>query len=269
MYYSAEAPTALDSGSVGEDDSDLESDHDDETVMTESQLIGDTMFDLDSDGEEEEEMNMEGMDFNYKRAMTYQSSEAVAQRRLRLGPPQDTDAATGNKIPPQLQLKKVETMLYKFSRSISVELVHAPPRLERQGSSATDGLGASSGMTAPSAELQASVMKRAKKLPYDDFDKLLGLQSRNANPVHRIMSSFMGPLMRMIRVGVYLMRVSFNVTTWRDPYLSFWVLLMLSSLCLLLIVFPWRLFFLVSSVVCLGPQVCDSPAVIKFPRGGD
>jgi hypothetical protein len=263
VYYTPAAPTA-ESGSVGEDESDLDSDRDDETVMTESQMIGDTMFDLESEGEEEE-MNMEGVDFNYKRAMTLQSNEVNAKRRIRLGPPQDTEVS-GRKVPPQLQLKRVETMLYKVSRSVSVELVHAPPRAVRPGAVSTDGQSvASSGMTAPSAEVQASVMKKAKKIPYDDFDKLLGLQSRNANPVHRIMSSFMGPLMRMIRVGVYLMRISFNVTTWRDPYLSFWVLVMLTSLCLLLIIFPWRFFFLISSVICLGPQVRSILVVFGHP----
>lgn len=231
----------------------MDSERDDETVMTESQMVGDTMFDLESEGEEEEEMNMEGVDFNYKRAMTHQSSGVItSKRRLRLGPPQDTDVS-GRKVPPQLQLKKVETLLYKLSRGISVELVHAPPLAEQTVTAPVDV--AATGMIPPSAEVQANVMKKARKLTYDDFDKLLGLQSRTGNPIHRIMSSFMGPLMRMIRVGVYLIRISFNVTTWRDPYLSFWVLVMLSSLCLLLIVFPWRLFFLASSVVCLGPQV--------------
>ena len=251
VYYTTELPTSAEN--ADEDDSDVDSDRDDETVMTESQMIGDSLYDLDSDNDDEDyEMNLEGTDYNYKLAMTSQPKGGAYDRRLRIGPPQDTDLSGGNKVPPQVQLKKVEALLHKFSRSISVEMVHAAPTLEKKET--VDSL-VSSGMTAPSRELQDKMTKKAKKLMYDDFDKLLGLQSRNANPLHRIMSSFMGPLMRMIRVAIFLIRISFNVTTWRDPYLSFWVLMMLSSLCFLLIFFPWRAFFFVASVVCLGPQV--------------
>ena len=252
VYYTTEPPTSTEN--ADEDDSDVDSDRDDETVMTESQMLGDSLYDLDSDNDDDDDygMNLEGTDYNYKLAMTSQPKGGAYDRRLRIGPPQDTDLSGGNKVPPQVQLKKVEALLHKFSRSISVEMVHAPPTLEKKDN--IDSI-VSSGMTAPSRELQDKMSKKAKKLMYDDFDRLLGLQSRNANPVHRIMSSFMGPLMRMIRVAIFLLRISFNVSTWRDPYLSFWVLAMLSSACFLLIFFPWRAFFLVTSIICLGPQV--------------
>ena len=252
VYYTTEPPTSTEN--ADEDDSDVDSDRDDETVMTESQMLGDSLYDLDSDNDDDDDygMNLEGTDYNYKLAMTSQPKGGAYDRRLRIGPPQDTDLSGGNKVPPQVQLKKVEALLHKFSRSISVEMVHAPPTLEKKDNIESI---VSSGMTAPSRELQDKMSKKAKKLMYDDFDRLLGLQSRNANPVHRIMSSFMGPLMRMIRVAIFLLRISFNVSTWRDPYLSFWVLAMLSSACFLLIFFPWRAFFLVTSIICLGPQV--------------
>jgi hypothetical protein len=242
------------SGSVDEDDdSDMDSDHDDETVMTESQMIGDNMFDIESDNEDEEE---EHTDFNYRPAMDSQSEGPIAKRRLRLGPPQDSDVS-GKKVPPQVTLKHVEIKLNKLSLHVASELVHAPPRLQQVDVSIPENDAyASTGMTAPSVEIQNRARKKAKKIHYDDFDKLLGLQSRSANPVHRIMSSFMGPLMRMIRVPVYLMRISFNVTTWRDPFLSFWVLVMLITMCFILIIFPWRSFFFLASALCLGPQVC-------------
>lgn len=218
-------------------------------------MISDNMFDLDSDADEDEG-SMEGMDSDYKRAMMLQKENSDSKRRVRLGPPQDSDVI-GRKVPPQLQLKKVENMLNKVSRGIAVELVHAPPTLAAPKNETLSSLQGSSstGMTAPSAELQAKMNKKARKLAYDDFDKLLGLQSKGGNPIQRIMSSFMGPLMRMIRVGICLVRLSFNVTTWRDPYLSFWVLVGLSLICLILIVFPWRSFFGLLSIICLGPQV--------------
>ena len=103
------------------------------------------------------------------------------------------------------------------------------------------------------SDLPPHLQKKMKKLQLDDFDKLLGLRARSGNPVNRIMGSFMGPLMRMMRVPIYLARVMFHVTTWRDPYLTFWVFLFLIALCFILIIFPWRMFFMVSSVLCLGP----------------
>ena len=230
-----------------------DSERDDETVMTESQMITDNMFDLDSDADEDEG-SIEGLDSDYKRAMMLQKNSSHDKRRIRLGPPQDSDVI-GRKVPPQLQLKKVENMLNKVSRGVAVELVHAPPVLRASKSDISSLCTSSTGMTAPSAELQAKVNKRARKIAFDDFDKLLGLQSKSGNPIHRIMSSFMGPLMRMIRVGVFIVRLSFNVATWRDPYLSFWVFMGLSTICLILIVFPWRSFFGLLSLLCLGPQV--------------
>lgn len=255
VYYHSEAPTpTAGAGADGDEESDSDSDRDDETVMTESNMLGDSMYDLDSDDDEDE--GEDGVDFNYKRAKSFQSaSGSLKQKRLRLGPPQDTEVR-GKKVPPQLQLKKVEALLYKFSLGVSVELVHARPRAEHRGPESTDGIDATAtGMTSPSPEVLANVKKRAKKVTCDDFDKLLGLESGSGNPIHRIMSSFMGPLMRMIRVAVFLIRVSFNVTTWRDPFLSFWVLMTLTFSCIILLVIPWRFFFMVSSMILLGPQV--------------
>ena len=230
-----------------------DSERDDETVMTESQMLSDNMFDLESDADEDEGC-IEGMDSDYKRAMILQKGNAVEKRRIRLGPPQDSDVV-GRKVPPQLQLKKVENMLNKVSSGVAVELVHAPPVARASKSDTVSVSMVDSGMTAPSADLNMKMSKKARKIAFDDFDKLLGLQSKSGNPIHRIMSSFMGPLMRMIRIGVFVIRLSFNIGTWRDPYLSFWVLVGLSVICLILIVFPWRSFFGLLSLICLGPQV--------------
>lgn len=216
--------------------------------MTESHMVGDSMFDLDSEAEDDEELNVEAADFNYKRAMSHQDNQALAQKRIRLGPPQDADVSGSSKVPPQLQLKKVEHLVYKSSMNISVERVAVPARKDN-----TCDL--TNGNYNSIDSLPPNFQKKVKKAPLDDFDKLLGLQSKSANPVLRIMSSFMGPLMRILRVPVYIVRVGFNVTTWRDPYLTFWIFAALVVLCFVLIVIPWRSFFLVSTSLCFGPQV--------------
>lgn len=78
---------------------------------------------------------------------------------------------------------------------------------------------------------------------------------RHTNPVTEITSSYLGPLMRIFRILCTLTRVIFNVGVWSDPYLSFWVLCFLILLLLVLIVFPWRLFFFAVGIICFGPQV--------------
>jgi hypothetical protein len=97
--------------------------------------------------------------------------------------------------------------------------------------------------------------KTAKeKKHFDDFDKLLGYRLKNPNPIVRITSSFLGPLMRIIRIVIYAVRISFNVCSWRDPYLTFWVFAFLCTLAFVLLIFPWRTFFFLASLVLLGPQ---------------
>jgi hypothetical protein len=253
VYYSTEMINSVSDAQREEDEDNDEddSDRDDETVMTESQMMGDNLFDMESDNEEDS--LDENLDFGLKRRAARFGEGKEVKRRIRTGPPQDNDVI-GRKVPPQLVLKKAEHTLHKLSKSVSVELVHETPKVQSEIALSTDVSNAGSKMIAPSPELQAKMQKKARKMPYDDFDRLLGLQSRGGNPVHRIMASFLGPLMRMIRVAVFLVRISFNAATWRDPYLSFWILFFLVVMCLVLMVFPWRSFFFLSSVICLGPQ---------------
>lgn len=257
VYYTAAPPTAgEDVGGAGEeDDDDTENmdEGDDETIMGGT----DSMFGLDLDGDlDDEEQDQEGAPFAYRdQGGLIQSSDST--RRIKLGPPQDADVR-GRKIPPQVQLQKVEKLIHKASCKVSVELVTVPATVE---SSSASGPGHPTGsaalMTNDSSrtlEEQISALKKRKAV-YDEFDKLLGLQTRTANPVLRIMSSFLGPLMRMIRVFIFVFRISFHISTWKDPFLSFWCLVFLAFVCLVLIVFPWRTFFLVAITATLGPQV--------------
>lgn len=246
MYYTTAATE--EHGSGDEDDSEAsDSDHDDETIMTESHMVGDSMFDLDSEGDDDEEMGVDAADFNYKRAMSQQNNHAIAQKRIRLGPPQDADVTGSKKVPPQLQLKKVEQLVHKTSKNIAVERVAVPPPNQYATGDPCCSVG--------NVDLPPNLEKKARKPALDDFDKLLGLHSKSANPFLRIMASFMGPLMRILQVPVYAVRVAFNVTTWRDPYLTFWVFVSLVFACMVLVVFPWRSFFFLFTSLCFGPQV--------------
>jgi len=64
----------------------------------------------------------------------------------------------------------------------------------------------------------------------------------------------LGTLTRMKLVPNLIFRFLFNLFTWRDPYLTFWFSNLLFCLIIVLIVFPWRLFFFSLALVLLGPQ---------------
>ena len=232
-----------------DDSSEDDDDRDDETIMTESQMEGDSMFNLDMEPDDEDMDGEGGGKDKEAGSGFFDDNEAVTKSRVRAGPPQNNDVKGTKKIPPQVHLKKVEFILHKLSMGISVELVHPPPDFDRALQEAKE---------AESGKESNSIVAKKKKPAMDDYDRVLGLQSRSANPVQRIASSFLGPLMRMIRIFVYLVRVSFNTATWRDPYLSFWVLVALSTVCFILAVFPWRKFFLVVTIAMFGPQVSES-----------
>lgn len=194
----------------------------------------------DSDGEYVEEESPS----KKRKARILESGKASKHRRIRVGPQQNNDKSGNKKMPPQAQLFKVENMLHRASKNISVEHVYfPPPQLQTQ-------LGKEVNAKGPAAD----VLTSKEKKHYDEFDKLLGYRLKNPNPIVRITSSFLGPLMRIIRIAIYAFRISFNVCTWRDPYLTFWLFSFLCILAFVLLIFPWRSFFFLSSLILLGPQ---------------
>lgn len=237
-----------------EDSSDMSErgDQDDETVMTE----GDMVFD-DSDMDEEDEMmNVANTD------VPTLSVSARDSRRICPGPPQNNDVFPIKRIPPQVHLARIEAKLHEVSLHLADELVQVP--IKWLDDSAPNGAEADM-MADDNDNVQGSgSKKKKKKLRWDDFDKLLRLRERHPNPVFRITSAFLGPLMRMLRIFIYAVRVSFNVTTWRDPFLSFWVLATLILLFFILLIFPWRAFLFLAGWVSLGPQVRLGCLIVSF-----
>lgn len=75
-----------------------------------------------------------------------------------------------------------------------------------------------------------------------------------SNPLAALTQTFLEPVMKAIEVYLYTIRAGFNTFTWKDPILSFWVLVFLILTCFVLIVFPWRLFFFLIGFVGFGPQ---------------
>ena len=193
----------------------------------------------DSDDEQDDEDEGQG-----GKGRIFDSGKASTTRRIRVGPPQNSDTS-GRKVPPQVHLSRVEHMLHRATKNISVEHVHFPPPHLQMN------LGKEFNAKGPAAD----VISAKEKQNFDEFDRLLGFRTKNPNPILRITSSFLGPLMRIIRIVIYATRIGFNLTAWRDPFLTFWAFSFLCTLCFVLLIFPWRTFFLLSTVVLLGPQV--------------
>jgi hypothetical protein len=223
---------------------------------------GDGMFNLDSDSDDEDELEHSGAPFAYQSPGILAQSSSTT-RRIKVGPPQDSDVK-GKKYPPQLMLQKIEKIVHKISMKLSVEMVSAPAGDSNMLFDPMKSLDSCSAMSSEgdvTTQLQLDALKK-KKAVYDAFDRLLGLETRTANPVARISSIFLGPLMRVIRAAIFVVRVAFHIATWRDPYLSFWAGVCQLLLLLILIIFPWRGFFFLVVMGCFGPQVSKRRSVL-------
>jgi hypothetical protein len=173
---------------------------------------------------------------------------------LVLGPLQDADVRPVMKTPPQILLARLESALHKSTFSLSMDQVFVK-------------CFAHNALTDDNESSQSHMDRmNGKRIPLDEFDKRLGYRVRHPNPVTEITSSFLGPLMRIFRVMCFLVRVIFNVGMWSDPILSFWFLLFLLLLMVVLLVFPWRLFFFLLGVHFIGPQVNECLYYFKRPQ---
>lgn len=234
-----------------EEEEDSEDEEEDENEEENIETAADTqvgdvdVFDMDFEPEEDEVKHTS----SGGAGLFDVGSSKLKRARVRVGPPQNCDISSKKKTPPQQTLQKIEKQMHKLSRGIALERVITVPGARKYGPE----LGEEEGKSKKGKK--GKVDDSGKKAHYDEFDKILGLQSKTANPVLRITSSFLGPLMRMIRIFLYVVRVCFNMATWRDPYFSFWILCFLVTQTIVLLIFPWRPFLFLSSFLCLGPQV--------------
>ncbi len=90
----------------------------------------------------------------------------------------------------------------------------------------------------------------------DDSDQgIPGAQANKfTNPLAALSAAFLEPVMNVFNVYLLTVRSIFNIVHWRDPYLSFWFLVLLSVLVVTLALFPWKSFFFLSGLLCFGPQ---------------
>jgi hypothetical protein len=89
----------------------------------------------------------------------------------------------------------------------------------------------------------------------NELERLLNIgQYSSANPVVARVGLYVEPIISAAHSFLCLSRAVYNVVTWRDPILSFWVTLLLAAAVVVLAIFPWRLFCFVTGFVIVGPQ---------------
>jgi len=86
-----------------------------------------------------------------------------------------------------------------------------------------------------------------------ELRRLIGL-APPSNPVSARLADYLGPIVTILRTNNQIARAAFNLFTWKDPYLSFWVGWLLFFLIIFSLVFPYRLFAFVSGLAFVGPQ---------------
>lgn len=89
----------------------------------------------------------------------------------------------------------------------------------------------------------------------EDNDKLLktGIHS-NSNPWVAKVGVIIQPIIEIAFEWLCLFRALFNLFTWRDPILSFWVSIIGPVVVLVLHFFPWRILMGVAGLALFGPQ---------------
>jgi len=88
-----------------------------------------------------------------------------------------------------------------------------------------------------------------------ELQKLLNVGSfSHGNPFIARAGLYIAPIVGLALSFLSVFRASFNIWTWRDPFLSFWFSIFGILLAFILFIFPWRLFFFVLGIVLVGPQ---------------
>lgn len=114
---------AEESDEESEEDSQ-EGEDEDEEMLDDAESYGyENMDDSDEEDLEEESPSKK----NKRKGRILEAGKASKHRRIRVGPQQNCDKSGNKKVPPQAHLSKVEHMLHRASKNISVEHVHFPP----------------------------------------------------------------------------------------------------------------------------------------------
>lgn len=89
----------------------------------------------------------------------------------------------------------------------------------------------------------------------DEYNKLLGTDKySHSTPWMSRIGVYMQPIVEIALEWLCFFRALFNVFTWRDPILSFWVSILGPIVVVILHLFPWRVVLGILGLVLFGPQ---------------
>jgi hypothetical protein len=97
--------------------------------------------------------------------------------------------------------------------------------------------------------------KRRKTNINKQMDKYLHIgQYSHPNPFVARVGTYVEPIIGSSYSLLCLFRAGFNVVTWQDPMLTFWLSFGCGILAIILWFFPWRIFLLCVGIWLVGPQ---------------
>lgn len=97
--------------------------------------------------------------------------------------------------------------------------------------------------------------RRKKRDPSKQMNKYLHTaQYSHSNPFVSRVGLYVEPIIGSTYSLLCLFRAGFNVVTWRDPILTFWLSFFCGIIAVVLFVFPWRIFLFVVGFWAVGPQ---------------
>jgi hypothetical protein len=101
-------------------------------------------------------------------------------------------------------------------------------------------------------ELKTCMDVAARK---DEYNKLLGINKYSVgNPWIAKVGVIVQPIVEIALEWLCLFRALFNIFTWRDPILSFWISIIGPVLVVILHLFPWRWVMGIVGLLVIGPQ---------------
>lgn len=101
--------------------------------------------------------------------------------------------------------------------------------------------------------------KKSQMTPYEqqqeEIDKVLMInQYSHWNPWINRIAIVMQPLLEMAQTFLFAFRALFNIFTWQDPVLCFWLCVAGPPLAVVLYAWPYRIFFAFLGIYWIGPQ---------------
>merc|ERR1712238_564005 len=89
----------------------------------------------------------------------------------------------------------------------------------------------------------------------DEMDKVLLInQYSHSNPWINRVALVMQPMVEIAQAFLFALRAVFNVFTWQDPILCFWICFVGPFLAVLLYIAPYRILLGMTGVYVIGPQ---------------